>query len=223
MFFLYPLLHLWQPGDTASFFHKNMLERNIPVDLQNLISRELERDEKVVWSAMPKPRYFAGPAAGAFAFAIPWTAFSVFWMAGAAGFKIPQFNQGIDFFPLFGLPFFLIGIGMLSSPLWAYRKQLKTVYLITDRRAITIDGGRTSTIRSYLPENLKDIFRREHRDGTGDVIINRIAWKDSDGDKQMQDLGFLRIQNAKSVETMLKTMAERSDPPKSPFGHQFDS
>ena len=165
---------------------------------------------------MPKPRYFSGPAAGAFFFAIPWTAFSVFWMAGAAGFKIPQFNQGFDFFPLFGIPFFLIGIGRLSSPLWAYRKQLKTVYLITDRRAITIDGGRSSTIRSYLPENLKDIFRREHKDGTGDVIITRTAWKDSDGDKQMQELGFLRIHNAKDVETVLKTIAEQNHAPKWP-------
>lgn len=130
-------------------------------------------------------------------------------MAGAAGFKIPQFNQGFDFFPLFGVPFVLIGIGMLSSPLWAYRNQLKTVYLITDRRAITIDGGRSSTIRSYLPDNLRDIFRREHKDGTGDVVITRNAWKDSDGDKQIQELGFLRIQNAKSVESMLKALAEQ--------------
>ena len=157
---------------------------------------------------MPKPRFFSGSTVGMFFFAIPWTAFSVFWMAGASGFKIPQFNQGSDFFPLFGLPFFLIGIGMLSSPWWAYRKQLKTVFLITDRRVITIHGGRTSTVRSYLPENLKDIFRREHKDGTGDVIFSRTEWRDVDGDKHVHDHGFFRIQNAKSVETMLRAMVE---------------
>lgn len=186
---------------------RDMIDPSIPRQLQDLIDRELERGEKIVWSALPKPRYFTGPSAGLFVFAIPWTAFSVFWMASAAGFKIPQFNQGGDLFPLFGIPFFLIGIGMLLSPLWNYRRQLKTVYLITDRRAITIDGGRTFTIRSYLPENLTDVFRREHSDGTGDVIITRTAWKDSDGDKQMQDLGFLRVADAKSVETLLKAMA----------------
>lgn len=192
-----------------------MLDPNTPPHLQELIERELERDEKIVWSALPKPRYFSGPAAGAFLFGIPWTAFSVFWVAGAAGFKIPQFNQAQDLFPLFGIPFILVGIGMLSAPLWAYQSQLSTVYLITNRRAITIDGGRTSTIRSYLPENLTDIFRREHKDGTGDVIITRTAWKDSDGDKQIQDLGFLRIPNAKSVETLLKSMAKSYDAPTS--------
>ena len=98
---------------------------------------------------------------------------------------------------------------MLSSPLWAHRKSLSTVYVITDRRAITIDGAWSTTIRSYLPEKLTDIYRKEHKNGTGDVIISRHAWKDLDGDRQTQELGFLRIPNAKSVETLLKELAEQ--------------
>ena len=194
-----------------AFCHREMLDPTIPPQLQEIVQRELDRDERVVWSAMPKPKYFSGPSLGLFLFAIPWTAFSVFWMAGAAGFKIPQFNNGEDLFPLFGIPFFLIGIGMLSSPLWSYRNALNTVYLITDRRAITIDGGVSFTIRSYTREKLNEIFRREHKDGTGDVIISRSAWRDSDGDKQMQELGFLRINDAKQVESILKKMVESSD------------
>lgn len=184
-----------------------MLDPAIPPKLREIVQREIDHDERVVWSAMPKPKYFSGPALGAFLFAIPWTAFSVFWMAGAAGFKVPQFNNGADLFPLFGIPFFLVGIGMLSSPLWSYRRSLKTVYLITDRRAVTIDGGMSYTIRSYTGDKLTDIFRREHKDGTGDVIISRNSWRDSEGDRQLQELGFLRIKDAKSVESMLKEMA----------------
>lgn len=188
-----------------------MLDPSIPPKLQEIVRRELDRDERVVWSAMPKPKLFSGPALGAFLFAIPWTAFSVFWMAGAAGFKIPQFNNGADLFPLFGIPFILIGIGMLSSPLWAYRNSLKTVYVITDRRAITIDGGMSYTIRSYTADKLSDTFRREHKDGTGDVIISRKSWRDSDGDKQMQELGFSRINGAKAVESILVGLAKQGD------------
>lgn len=193
-----------------------MLDPSIPVALHEAVERELDAGESILWSGMPRPKYLAGPAAGAFFFAIPWTAFSVFWMAGAADFKVPDFNGGDDFFPLFGIPFFLIGLGMLSAPLWTYRSQLHTVYVVTDRRAITIDGGRSRTIRSYPPDKLTDVFRREHRDGTGDVIILRQAWKDSDGDKQMQELGFLRIANAKKVEEALKALAEQSAAPKTP-------
>lgn len=195
-----------------------MLDPSIPFKLQEIVQRELDQDERVIWIAMPKPKYFSGPALGAFLFAIPWTAFSVFWMAGAAGFKIPQFNNGADLFPLLGIPFFLIGIGMLSSPLWAYRNSLKTVYLITNRRAVTIDGGMSYTIRSYTADKLNDIFRREHKDGTGDVIICRNSWRDSDGDKQMQELGFLRINDARFVESLLKEMAERGAEQAQPYG-----
>lgn len=103
-------------------------------------------------------------------------------MAGAAGFQIPRSDKGDDLFPLFGVPFLLIGTRMLPFPLWAYRNSLKTVYLITNRRAITIDGAWSYTTRSYTPEKLADVFRREHRDGTGDVVVSRNSWRDSDGD-----------------------------------------
>lgn len=182
-----------------------LLDPAIPSDLQAFISKELEADEEVIWSAQPKPVMFTGPTLGAFLFGIPWTLFALFWVAGAAGFKVPDFRNGFDLFPLFGIPFILIGFGMLSTPWWSYRSQLKTVYLITDRRAITIDGGRSLTIRSYFPSELRDIYRREHKDGTGDVIITRDAWRDSDGDRHMQELGFLRIPKARDVEKILRS------------------
>lgn len=48
---------------------------------------------------------------------------------------------------------------------------LQTVYLITDQRAISIEGEKWSTIRNYLPQQLQTVYRQENKDGTGDVII----------------------------------------------------
>lgn len=122
---------------------------------------------------------------------------------------MPNFAEGgFSFFPLFGIPFVLIGLAMLSSPLWAYRKAFKTAYVITDRRVITFDGGWLTTIRSYRPGQLQDVYRKERRDGSGDVIFARRAWRDSDGDRQSEELGFLRIRNPKEVEQMIKKIAE---------------
>jgi len=183
-------------------------ESILPFDLKAKLANELRPGERIVWLEMPIARYFTAGSTGAFLFAIPWTAFAVFWICGAAGFQIPDFKNAFSFFPLFGVPFVLIGCGMLSAPYWTYRNSLKTVYVITDQRAIIFQGGWTTTIRSYPPESLGDLFRREKRDGTGDVIIHRRAWRDSDGDRRSEELGFLRVRKPKEVEEMLHRLAK---------------
>jgi hypothetical protein len=197
-----------------------MMRSNPPTDfdLQEKVRRELEIDETIQWIDMPVPRFFTPFSIGAFLFAIPWTGFAVFWTFGAAGFTIPDFSEGlsgVDFFPLFGLPFILIGIGLLTTPIRTYWRALKTVYVITDQRAITIQGGRTTVVRSFPPRDLQNIFRKEKRDGTGDVIITQGAVLDSSNNKDSEPLGFLQIRNPREVERMLKKLAaeagERKD------------
>jgi len=177
-------------------------ERIIPRKLRAMVEHELESGEVIQWIEMPIPRYFTGAATGAFLFAIPWTAFAIFWMFGS------WYQSESVPFTLFGVPFVLIGIGMLSTPLWAYRKSFKTVYVITNRRGLTFNGGWSTTIRSYPPHKLEDIYRKEKKDGTGDVVISRRAWRDSDGDRQSEELGFLCIEKPKEIEAMLKKLAE---------------
>ncbi len=106
------------------------MRRNLqnPRHLQEKVARELETGEKVEWIDMPVPRFFTPFSTSAFLFAIPWTAFAIFWVCGASGFKIPDFSQGFDLFPLFGVPFILVGLGMLSSPLWAIQKSLQDAF-----------------------------------------------------------------------------------------------
>jgi hypothetical protein len=186
-------------------------ENQAPYELREKVDRELEPGERVQWLQMPVPRYFTPAATSGFLFGIPWTAFAIFWTASAAWGTSKAGGAGFfSAFPLFGVPFILIGFGLLSGPIWAYRKALKTVYVITDRRAITFDGGWAITIRSYPPERLVDVYRKERKDGTGDVIIARRAWRDSEGDRQSEELGFMRIRDPKTVEAMLKKLAEQA-------------
>ena len=187
------------------------LIQSIPQELVDKVHRELESLERIQWIEQPIAKYFTPVSTGSFLFAIPWTAFAIFWICGASGFKIPDFsNGGFSFFPLFGLPFVLIGLGMLASPLWAYRKTFKTVYVIADRRAIIFDAGWTTTIRSYSPDRLQNVYRKEKRDGTGDVIIQQDVWQSSEGGPQTQNLGFMNIRDPKAVEIMLKKLAEHA-------------
>ncbi len=189
-----------------------MIDSTIPPKLRDAISRELDSGERVEWSGMPRPTFFNVASTGSFLFAIPWTAFAIFWtaMASQGAANVEEGDGMFILFPLFGVPFILIGFGLLSAPIWTYRRSLRTAYAITDQRAITIDGGWSLTIRSYPPEKLKNIFRKERSDGSGDVIISHRAWRDSDGDPQTEQLGFLRIENAKDVERRLNELAEQA-------------
>lgn len=188
-----------------------LTNKTIPRNLRDKVDNELKPGERVEWIGMPIPRYFTPASTSLFLFAIPWTAFAIFWMCGATGFQIPDFKDGGDYFALFGVPFVLIGLLMLSSPFQTYKKSFKTVYVITDRRAITFEGGwRSTTIRSYSPEKLGDTYRKEMKDGSGDVIISRREWIDTDGDRQSEELGFLRVHNPKQIESMLNKLAEQA-------------
>jgi hypothetical protein len=171
-----------------------------------MVDRELEPGESVKWIGMPIPRFFTGASTGMFLFAIPWTAFAIFWMFGA-------WHQSKNLpFTLFGVPFLLAGVGLFSTPLFTYRRSFKTVYVVTDKRAITFSGGWSTIVRSYPPDALREIYRKERKDGTGDVVISRRAWRDSDGDRHSEELGFLRVENPKEIEDMLKSLAEQVGP-----------
>jgi len=182
----------------------------VPGEMQDRVERELESGERVLWMEQPVPRFFSPGSTGAFLFGIPWTAFTVFGILSASDFKMPEFsNVGDVFIPLFIIPFLLVGLAMLSAPLWTYRSTRKTVYAITDRRALSIEGGlRSTTVRSYPPERLQEVYRTERRDGRGDVIIAARSWKDSDGDRRTEKLGFMNVRDAKTVEKMLRELGK---------------
>ena len=210
--------------------------------LQRLVTDELDRAERVAWLAQPAPRgSFPWLALPIVLFAIPWTLFALFWMAGTAGL-IGNFNgrqgeagpQPVQWmFALFGVPFVLIGLGMMSTPFWMLRRirraAARTAYVITDRRAIVIDGGyygdggmatmlagplmmlgRGLRIRSYLPNELQDVQRIQRDDGSGDILFGEVVFaSETNGRRQFTRSGFFSISDVKRVEDMLKSLAAK--------------
>lgn len=182
--------------------------KDLPLRMQQMVQDELRSGESLQWIGRPIPKRLAMKMMPMILFAIPWTAFALFWTAGAAGFKFPLFNQPFDLFPLFGLPFILIGLGMFCSPLWMVWKAKRTAYVLTNKRAILFDGGRSTTIRSFYLDKLDKLRRIQHADGSGDLIFDREVKVDNDGDNQTTDHGFLAISNVKKVEDHVRTIAD---------------
>ncbi|MBI1839243.1 MAG: hypothetical protein HYR88_00115 [Verrucomicrobia bacterium] len=186
--------------------------------LRSTIDSELQSGERIVWMDQPIPKRYARGTMGLVLFGIPWTAFSLFWVCAAGGmifFTGKKPPAGFAFFPLFGLPFVLIGFGMLSSPFWSRRRARKVAYVITDRRAILVTGGllRSFTIRSFLPAQLGDLRRHQYPDGSGDLAFAQDLWRDNDGDRRSRDVGFMGVRDVKAVEEKVAALA-RSQPGK---------
>jgi hypothetical protein len=179
------------------------------LDRERELQNELEQDERVLWTGGPAPGRMAMQCIPIVLFGVPWTAFALFWMA-MAGFGVSQSHESGPFFlfPLFGLPFVLIGIGMLTSPLWASRSAGRTTYAVTDRRAIIVTGGRWRTVKSYWPRDIREIERRQRPDGSGDLLF---AWEPYSGSRSSRPArpGFYGIPNVQVVEGLLTDALEK--------------
>lgn len=187
-----------------------MIEQELPRPLHDKIDAELESSERLEWIGMPAAKYFTLVSTVAFLMAMPFTAFAVVWIVIATWGTRAAGDQPLplQWFGLCGLPFVFIGLAMFTAPFWAHRKALRTAYVITDRRAIILEGGWWMTVRSFRPSKLQGTYRRERPDGTGDVILTRTTTTDSEGHQRATELGFLRIKNPRAVEAMFKQLAQ---------------
>ena len=176
--------------------------------LEDILARELARGERVVWHGRPAPLSRVLASGHTFLFGIPFFAFSVFWTWGASGgFNEQRTGDAVAFSKfalLWGGMFILVGASLLLSPVWAWWVARRTLYAVTDRRAILIEVPlRRATIQSFVGERLTDVVRRESPSGRGDLIFEREASKGSKGRTVYRDVGFFGLEDARAVQLLL--------------------
>ncbi|RBP45795.1 hypothetical protein DES53_102177 [Roseimicrobium gellanilyticum] len=172
-----------------------MRDNNLPKDVAVLVEAELHSSERVVWTGQPIPGRFAWRGIGDVLFGIPWTAFTIFCMV-----------KGDDSSKLFGLPFLLIGVWLLSGPYRMRLKAARTAYVVTDKRALILEGDwcRSTAIRSCEPQHLGDIRCVQKPDRSGDIIFGCTAISSD----EIADYGFLGIHDVKHVETLVRQLSK---------------
>lgn len=94
-------------------------------------------------------------------------------------------------------------------PFYNWLELRQTVYLITDKRALILVSGGSTTVTSFIPSELRIISRQEHKDGSGDVIIYIHKSKDYDGDMHTQEMGFKQVRHPKALEKILLQLKSR--------------
>jgi hypothetical protein len=185
-----------------------MFTGQLPEEWDQKVRAELDPGETILWFGQPRPFGMLLVSLPIMLFAIPWTGFSIFWICAASGFKVPNFSKvGPQmFFPLFGIPFVLIGFLMLLSPLWISRAAKKTGYVITNKRAIIFQGGWNGTIRSIDKEQFHSISRRERSNGRGDIIFDGLV--DLSQQNTNRETSLRDVENVKEVESILRSLVK---------------
>ena len=149
-----------------------------PGDAQLRAQSELQPGESLYWTGTANPARAAISALPAALFGIPFAGFALFWISQAfrATHMMPKdsqnpFMNGFRVFPLFGLPFLLVGLGIVLAPLWAFLKAGSTVYAVTNQRVMIISGSNNRSVKSLTPADILGVQHNERPDGSGDILI----------------------------------------------------
>jgi hypothetical protein len=190
---------------------------NLPSpELESILRRELMPGERLLWSGRPDPSRLRAAFAIWF-FAVPWTAFALFWEAMAllpwmASSHTPlgiQWSFGI-IFPLFGLPFIGVGLTMLWMPFKARRKAAHTIYGLTDQRLLRVSAGRQRESASVLISQMGPIDVTADADGYGTLRVQTGTSRDSDGDRVTERFEVFGVPGVNRLEGLLLEQRART-------------
>lgn len=177
-----------------------------PGDAQLRAQSELQSGESLYWTGVADPRRAALTALPAALFGIPFAGFALFWMSMAyrgthtmSHSSSNAFTRGFSIFPMFGLPFLLIGLAVVLAPLWAYLKGRSTVYAVTNQRVMVISGGNNRSVKSYTPADIVSVEHCERPDGCGDVLIRTNAVTRTNNSVSQVTVGLFGVSRVKDV------------------------
>lgn len=183
-------------------------------DAQLRVQSELQSGESLSWAGPADPRRSALSALPASLFGIPFAGFALFWMSMA--FRATHamnrsahnpVASGFSVFPLFGVPFLLIGMAIVLAPLWAFLKAKNTVYAVTNHRVMVITGSNSQKVKSLLPADILSVDQRERPDGSGDIMLmtNQLMRTGNNMASQMK-VALCGVPNVKQVAAQVMAL-----------------
>ena len=188
---------------------------------QEIIERELDHSERYLWSGRPKQGIFLrGSDVIMIPFSLLWGGFAIFWEYMALGVTPQAQNApaGIAIvFPLFGLPFVLVGLYMIFGRFIVdARLRSKTYYGVSDKRVIIVSGLFKQTVKSLDIKSLDNISLVEKANGAGSIIFGQAAPAGAGygmggfpGRSQYTTPQFELIENARNVYSEIQSAREK--------------
>lgn len=179
---------------------------------QKIIQSELDSGETLIWAGIPKQGIvFRASDVFMIPFSLLWGGFAIVWEVMAI--TIPSKAGVVDIlFPLFGIPFVVMGLHMIFGRfILDSKKRLKTFYGLTDQRAIIVSGLFSKGVKSLNLRSLSDVSLSEKADKSGNITFGQESAHSSffgansfPGMNGSSTPKFELIENAKSVYNQLR-------------------
>ena len=139
----------------------------------NPLLEQLDPEEHLLWSGQPRTGvHLRAQDAFLIPFSLLWCGFAVFWefTAWTATSRAPG---PIGFiFPLFGLPFVVIGLFFVFGRFFVDAfARARTFYGVTNERILIISGLLSRQVKSLQLRTLTDVSLTQHRNGSGTVTF----------------------------------------------------
>lgn len=182
-------------------------------DARQIIQRELDSGERLLWAGVPRQGIvFRGSDLFMIPFSLLWGGFAIFWEIVAL--SLPKEDAGVVayVFPLFGLPFVIVGLYMIFGRFfYDSNKRAKIFYGLTDKRVIIVSGLFSKRVRSLNLSTLSDVSLTEKSDFSGTITFGQESQAANIfGGSSFPGMGgnnvpkFEFIENAKEVYNQLR-------------------
>ncbi|NLF31873.1 MAG: hypothetical protein GX591_13420 [Planctomycetes bacterium] len=192
-------------------FEQHTFDVDLPEDLLGAVDAALERGEQVRWAVQPVAGLLVVRALAGMLL-VP-----LLLAAQVAVVKCGLDILGAQGLRTMPLPAKLIAAGALAgalymdmamsfAPLAMYRRARCLAYVVTDRRAIILRKRRFlgPRVRSFVPNQLKAVRRKQRYDGRGDLIFQPHARRRGD----CFDVGFMAVPDVRDAEAAVETLTK---------------
>ncbi len=154
------------------------------------IQNNLKYDEIVIWAGQPYSKVF---------FSYPWilvTTTATFFIS----ITILKIELGIAFVAVLGF----ISI-MLNQ------RSLNTLYMITNKRVIFLDGINARKFSAYYPDQLNNFERQRNNDGSGNIILTTKPYMYNLRNSPIKRIKIAEIEDVNKVGDLLDRLAHSTD------------
>jgi hypothetical protein len=151
---------------------------------------ELQPDERLIWAERAGPGTMALRVLPVSLFGLPFTAFSLFMLFKLLHSDLSKLGLSTLAPICIVVPITLIvGLAIMSAPVFEALKARKTIYAITDRRLLIISDFPQRRVDFWTPVSINAVEVVERANGVGNIIFRKEReWKPAN-----VETGFLYV------------------------------